>query len=205
MLDAAGVAFADLRACETDLQAAEQSFVQGSQMWSNKKYGDAVSNFASGLNTIAKSVSDCGVAQELAFLQQEANVLGFANVTIIGEISSIVVHGADFYEALYNSVGDLERYDWRAAGQDLGNVLNQLAEWTKGHACTSPVCYVVVGVLQFLGDIEGSIKACESDFRLRGTTQNLRTATFQTLTTLSFTGIIMPMLSKPASRPSATV
>jgi len=47
----------------------------------------------------------------------------------------------------------------------MGAVLNQLSDWTKGHACTSDICYVVIGVLQFMGDIDGSVKQCEDDFK----------------------------------------
>ena len=83
----------------------------------------------------------------------------------MGEIGSIVVHGADFYEQLFATLQDLETHDWRSAGHDMGAVLDQLSTWTKGHACTSEMCYVVVGVLQFMGDMEGSVKACENDFK----------------------------------------
>ena len=43
----------------------------------------------------------------------------------------------------------------------LGSVLDTLSEWTKGHSCTNDLCYVVEGVMEYMGDIEGDIKACE--------------------------------------------
>ena len=96
--------------------------------------------------------------------QHEANVLGIANITGLGDIANIIVHGADFYENLYAFIQNLEKHDYRAAGQEAGNVLNQLSQWTSKHACTSDLCYVVTGVIEFMGDIQGSIKTCEKDF-----------------------------------------
>jgi hypothetical protein len=165
LLNMAGTAYQDLQACETDLRAAETNFITGSQDFKNKKYGTGLNQWATGLNSVAKAVKDCGLEDELGFIEQEANVLGLGNVSIVGDIGSIVVHGADFYEQLYSTLQDLETHDWRAAGQDLGSVLDQLSTWTKGHACTSDMCYVVVGVLQFMGDMEGSVKTCENDFK----------------------------------------
>jgi len=165
LLNAAGVAYQDLKGCETDLRAAEQNFVTGSQDFKKKSYGKGLNQWATGLNSVAKAVSDCGLEDELGFIEQEANVLGLGNVSALGEIGKIVVHGADFYEEFFTALTDLENHDWRAAGQDLGGVLDQLSKWTEGHACTSDMCYIVVGVLQFMGDMEGSVKTCESDFK----------------------------------------
>jgi len=165
LLNMAGTAYQDLKACEVDLRAAETNFIAGSQDFKTKKYGSGLNQWATGLNSVAKAVKDCGLEDELGFIEQEANVLGLGNVTLVGEIGSIVVHGADFYEQLFATLQDLETHDWRSAGHDMGAVLDQLSTWTKGHACTSEMCYVVVGVLQFMGDMEGSVKACENDFK----------------------------------------
>jgi hypothetical protein len=93
-------------------------------------------------------------------------VLGFGNITALGKIDKILVHGADFYEDLYGTFVDFSKHDYRAAGSDLGKVLDQLSQWTKGHSCQSDFCYVVVGILQFMGDIEGSVGECKADFKL---------------------------------------
>merc|ERR1711988_1906935 len=90
----------------------------------------------------------------------EANVFGIANVS---GVESIIVHGADFYEEVYSAFKAFESHDYRSAGQDMGKILNTLSTWTSGHACTSDVCYVVLGVLQFMGDVDGSFKECEAD------------------------------------------
>ena len=70
--------------------------------------------FAGGLNTVAKSVSD-GLQTELGFIEQEANVLGFSNTSIVGDVASVLVHGADFYEELYSAYTDgVVHHDYRA-------------------------------------------------------------------------------------------
>jgi hypothetical protein len=113
---------------------------------------------------VARSVSDCGAAEELAYLQQEANTLGFGNITALDEAAQILVHGTDFYEELYAAFEDISKHDYKSAGKNLGRALNDMAQWTEGHACTNDFCYVVVGVLEFFGDFQGSIGACKADF-----------------------------------------
>jgi len=165
LLNAGGVAFKDLKACEGDLKTAVAGFTAGAQSFESKKYMDAVNSWADALNTVATSVSACGVEDETKYFQQEANLLGFANISAaIGKDMQILLHGVDFYEELYAALKDIEQHDYRGAGGNLQKVMDQLSEWTKKHACTSDFCYIVVGAFQFLGDIEGSVATCKSDF-----------------------------------------
>ena len=163
-LNATAIPLKHLQQCEANLRSAESYFTAGAHYWGEHQTANAVKYWAAGLNVVAESVSDCGAAQELAYLQQEANVLGFGNVTAFGKVEKILVHGADFYEQLYGVFVAFSKHDYRTAGQDLGAVLDQLAQWTKGHACQSDFCYVVTGILEFLGDIQGSVGACKADF-----------------------------------------
>merc|ERR1712072_1271164 len=43
--------------------------------------------------------------------------------------------------------------------------MGTLSQWTKGHACTSNFCYTVMGLMQFMGDIQGDIRNCKADFQ----------------------------------------
>jgi len=76
-----------------------------------------------------------------------------------------IVHGADFYEALDAAVVDIMNHDYRSAGSQMAIVMNDLSEWTTHHLCTSDVCYIVSGVLQYLADLEGDVKTCGNDFK----------------------------------------
>jgi hypothetical protein len=165
LLNAASIPFQNLEACETDLKEAESDFVAGGAAMGQRKIGAALTYWASGLNHVAKSTQDCGLASELSFMEQEANLLGFGNITALGDAAQIIIHGADFYEDVYGAFEAFETHDYRTAGTDLGKVMQQLSEWTTGHACTSPICYVVMGMMQYLGDIEGDIKKCEGDLK----------------------------------------
>jgi len=166
LLNGVGVAYQDLVACEADLRSAEDAFQNGLKAFGSHDIKDGVGFFAGGLNTVAKSVSDCGLQTELGFIEQEANVLGFSNTSIVGDVASVLVHGADFYEELYSAYTDgVVHHDYRAMGSDLGTVMDTLSKWTQGHACTNDFCYVVVGVLDFMGNVEGSVKQCETDFK----------------------------------------
>ena len=67
---------------------------------------------------MAQSVTACGLDSELKYIEQEANVLGFANAsTKIGSDFGILVHGVDFYKELYAAVKDIENHDYRGAGR----------------------------------------------------------------------------------------
>ena len=81
---------------------------------------DAVNSWADALNTVATSVSACGVEDETKYFQQEANLLGFANISAaIGKDMQILLHGVDFYEELYAALKDIEQHDYRGAGGNL--------------------------------------------------------------------------------------
>jgi hypothetical protein len=165
LLQEGDIVFTHLEACEKDLRTAESDFTAGAALFSKKQYADGLKYWASGLNAVSQSVTDCGLQQELAFLEQEANVLGLGNATAIGNIGKIVIHGADFYQELEATAQAFMAHDYRTAGKQLGKVMNDLSEWTKGHACQSDVCYVVTGIMQYMGDMQGDVHACEADFK----------------------------------------
>jgi len=164
ILQEADMALTDLRPCEAALREAEGVFSQGAAQFKDGHYETAVKYWASALNDVAQGVETCGLAQQLQYIQQEANVLGLGNVTILGQVAQILVHGANFYEEFYQVIVDMEKHDYRGAGANMGKVMNDLSEWTKGHLCTSDVCYIVNGMFEYLGDLESDIKACKSDF-----------------------------------------
>jgi len=112
-------------------------------------------------------VGDCHLGDELKFVSQEAQLLGYGKVAAeAGAAAQVLIHGADFYDDLYDAFAAIESHDYRTAGADLGKVMDQLSQWTAGHACTSDFCYVVLGIFQYLGDIQGDIRHCTSDFEL---------------------------------------
>lgn len=165
LLNAGGIAFKDLKACEKDLKVAIAGFTFGAQQFADKKVLNGIKSWGSALNTVANSVSDCGIEQEFKYFEQEANVLGYGNVSkAMGNDIAVLLHGVDFYKELYNALKDIKDHDYRQAGGDLQQVMDQLSQWTQKHACQSDFCYIVVGAFQFLGDIKGSVKQCESDF-----------------------------------------
>ncbi len=172
LLNAAGVAFADLKECETDLKGSIAEFTQGAQLFEKKSYASAIKTWASALSDTSKAVSACGLKEELGYIQQEANLFGFANVTvhtgIIDKIErdlSVIVHGVDYVGDLTAVFGDMQNHDYHAAGADLHNVVSDMASWTGRFACKSDLCYTIMGVLTFVGDMSGSIKQCENDFK----------------------------------------
>jgi len=166
LLDGAAIPFQSLTACMSDLSSSEAAFVAGAAAFANRSYAAALTDWAAALHDVATSVSDCHLADELTYVANEAQVLGFGQVALLDEVAQVLVHGANFYDDLYAAVQDIESHDYRSAGTEMGKVMTQLSEWTAGHACTSDFCYVVLGIFQFLGDIQGDIRACESDFSL---------------------------------------
>lgn len=172
LLNAAGVAFEDLKVCENDLQGAVAKYTQGAQLMEQKNYKSAIKTWASALSETGSAINDCGLKKELGFIQQEANMLGFANVTVhtgiidkIEQDFSVLVHGFDYVGDLVSVLGDIKGHDYHAAGADLHNVVSDMNSWTGRFACKSDLCYTIMGVLQFVGDMSGSIKVCENDFK----------------------------------------
>jgi len=155
----------DLKPCEATLRSAEKSFSAGAALWGQGEPMDAVKYWAAGLNQVAKGVEACDVDGHLKFIEQEANVLGLGNVTSLGNAVAVLVHGADFYEELYAALMSFMDHDYRTAGAKFGIVMNDLSKWTTGHLCTSDICYVVSGVLQFLTDMKDDVKTCGNDFK----------------------------------------
>jgi len=164
MLKEMDVALVDLKPCEQTLRTAENDFTQAITLWHNSHEKNAIQFLGSGLNEVAKGVEACGLGDHLSFIQQEANMLGLSNITSIGGVVKVLVHGSDFYEALYAAAQGFAKHDYRLAGQEITKIMNDLSMWTTGHLCTSPACYIVGGAMQYLSDIEDDIKSCVSDF-----------------------------------------
>jgi len=166
MLNAAAIPFQDLNACKGDLDDAQASFTAGAASMAHKEWKDGLTYWSTSLFQVSKAVQDCGLAKELGYIQQEAATLGFGNVTMIGEVAQILVHGIDLGGDINSAYQAFSSHDYRTAGTDMVNIMNELSQWTAGHACTNDFCYVVTGMMQFLGDIEGDIQACEADLEL---------------------------------------
>lgn len=172
LLNAAGVAFKDLKDCEQDLKGAISEYTQGAQLFEQKNYKSAIKTWSAALADTSKSISACGLKEELGYIQQEANLFGFANVTlhtgVVDKIErdlSVIMHGVDYVADLDAVFEDFKGHDYHAAGADLHNVVSDMSSWTGRFACKSDLCYTIMGVLSFVGDMSGSIKQCESDFK----------------------------------------
>lgn len=164
ILHALEIPFQNLTGCETDLRGAEESFLAGGYSMVKLDLKGALTYYSNGLQLISNSVGDCGMAKELIYLEQEANTLGFGNVTILGDAASILLHGADIYPELKGAHVAFEAGDYRRVGMDLGKVIQTLSQWTQDYGCKDPFCYVVTGIMQFVGGAQGDIKACGKDF-----------------------------------------
>jgi hypothetical protein len=169
ILDGADLILSDLKQCETDLSKAEDDFVTSFQNFKSHDFSGAVTSLSTGLRTVGTALSDCGLQQDLSFLKHEAALFGIANVTALdkaGGIVSILVHGFDFYDNVLDFVGDIEKHDFRDAGNELQTILDTISKWSTGHVCQSDWCYVVEGIMQAEAIVEGDIRQCEADFKM---------------------------------------
>lgn len=164
ILTAIEIPFQNLAGCQADLSSAQSDFIAATSSMMKLNFNGALAFYSSGLQTVTRSVSDCGMAKELIFLEQEANMLGLGNATILEEAASIVSFGTDFFKELYAAQKAFEAGDYRTVGNELGKVVQGLGQWTEAHACKKPFCFLVSGIMQYVGEIEGDIKACEMDF-----------------------------------------
>lgn len=166
LLQAAAIPFQNLKACETDLSSAEDNFIAGAAAIAKKDWQTAITYWSQGLSDVSTSVKDCGLADELKLWEQEANIFGLSNVTAIGKVASIVIHGADLYPEVFEAFQAFAAHDYRTAGADIGKAMNDLSTWTSGHNCENDFCYFVSGVMLFMGDIQGDVRECKADFAL---------------------------------------
>jgi hypothetical protein len=164
MLPEFDMALKDLTPCEAKLREAEGSFGSGAAMWARGDKMSAVSSWAVGMNLLSKGVKGCGLEQQLGWIEQEANVLGLGNLSVVHEVTTLMVHGSDFYQELYDALVDVQCHDYRSAGQKLVSVMNHLATWTTGHLCTDPMCYIVNGIFQYLDGLGQDVQKCNVDF-----------------------------------------
>jgi len=165
LLNAAAIPFQSLAACETDLQTAASSLTAGAAAFATKDYKSGLSYWSSALFSVSKTVQDCGLAKELVYMEQEANVLGFGNVSVLGSAATILIHGQDLASDIDSAYNSFASHDYRGAGSTIGKIMNELSNWTTGHTCSNNFCYVVTGITQYFGDVEGDLKNCQVDFQ----------------------------------------
>jgi len=164
LLNAAAIPLQDLKACESDLVEAGKMMTAGAAAIASKDFQGGVTYWSSGVFSITKAVQECGLAKELNYMGQEANVLGFGNVTVFGEVATIIVHGTDVVQDVNTAYQHFASHDYRGAGTAIGKLMNELSNYTTGHSCTNDFCYVVSGILEFLGDAESDLRTCQGDF-----------------------------------------
>jgi len=167
LLSEAGCAFSAFEECMDDVHESEGSFTAGVASFKEGEVLHALRYWAAGLSHVAEGLHACDVEGHLGNLKQESNLFGFGNVTVgrAGELSKLIIHGFDFYELMYKSVDSMVHHDYYAAGDTLGQALDQMSDWTLGHMCTSPVCYSILGALQYLDAVQDDFQECKHDFR----------------------------------------
>merc|ERR1719149_440750 len=127
-----------------------------------KSWGSGVSDLASAISLTAKAVSDCGVSDLAKILEDTATKLGDSSLaTEIGDVSSILVEGADVTDQLSKTAADFNSKNYNALGSDLSQLSTMLAS-TK---CHSIVCKVVEGLLNMAGVAYQDLQSCETDLR----------------------------------------
>lgn len=164
LLGEASISLKELKPCEDTLRVAETDFQNGAELWGHHQYKEGLSYWAAGVNQLAKSVDACGLPAHLKFLEQEANVMGLGNVSGVDRAISILVHGKDISEELFDALQSFGKQDYRSAGGELQKAVSGLYEWTNGHLCTSDACYTFNGILQFMSDFAMDMKSCKADF-----------------------------------------
>jgi len=168
LLQAFGVGFQDLKQCEGSLKLVEADFVGAAKEWASKEdghYGKTIFRISKSIAQVGTALMDCGVDKELGLLVHAAHTLGLSSVKTAEATGAIevLVHGVDLVQNLESAMTSFEGKDYSAVGTSLGKVMDQIAQWTQKHSCTSDVCFMVEGVFQFMGVVEGSFRKCEND------------------------------------------
>lgn len=165
-LTKAGTALKDLEECQADLKSTIDYFTQAAAAMETGDYDSSVHLLAAGLSSVSTSVAACGLSSEMSYIKHEAQTLGFSNVTSkISTTVQVLVHGVDLYSEIRLAVSQMKSHDYRSAGESLQVVMDSMYKWTGKHVCTGDHCYIVVGILQYMGSMQGSVEECEADFK----------------------------------------
>lgn len=164
ILDEVGHVLVDLGPCRAELEEVEQSFTAGAALWHQGKVANALGFLSRGLSHIASGVSECDLEHHMHFIVQEANLLGLGDISVLDDMTQVLVHGADFQGQLHDICDAMEQHDYMAAGATMAMAMDELAEWTGHHLCDHAVCYAMSGALQFFGDIKDDPITCVHDF-----------------------------------------
>ncbi|GMI41497.1 hypothetical protein TrCOL_g11329 [Triparma columacea] len=167
ILEEAEIVLTNFKQCEDSLEEAEQDFVAGFTAFKSGDKKAGVEDISKGIRQIGEALGDCGLEDELAFLEHEANVFGLSNVTALNkaeEAVAILIHGFNFYDNVADMVADVEKHDYRAAGHEIQVIMDDLSKWSTGHVCQNTWCYVVEGIMEAEAIIEGDVRQCEQDF-----------------------------------------
>jgi hypothetical protein len=164
ILEEVGQVLIDLVPCRAELQEVEQSFTAGAALWQQGKAANGLGFLTSGLSHVAASIQKCDLERHMHFIVQEANLLGLGDISILDNMTQVLVHGADFHGYVHDTCDAMERHDYLAAGAHMALAVDQLAAWTGRHLCIEPACYAISGALQFFGDIVHDPVTCVHDF-----------------------------------------
>jgi hypothetical protein len=159
--EGAAIVMKNLKVCEAELGQAEDELVGGFKLFQQGDRQEGVLEMSKGMRQIGTAITDCGLEEELDFIKHEAEVFGLATA---GDGLSILVHGFELYDDVYDTVDEVTKSDWRAAGLSIHKILDELNGWTSDNMCDNTWCYVVEGMMEAEQIIEGDIKQCESDF-----------------------------------------
>ena len=163
VLDGASLVLADLAPCKEALQPVEADLFAGVTAFKTKDWVTGVEHFAEALRGVSGAVSQCGVQQ---FVVSEANIFGLAKIADKADsTASVVVHGMDFYDELFDLANDIQQHNFRGAGGKMQLVLGQLSAWSGKNMCAGDFCEVVNGIMQALSIEQGSVKQCGADFK----------------------------------------
>ena len=161
--EGASIIMKNFKVCEADLALAEDELVKGFGLFKQGDRKEGVEEMSKGLRKIGDAVKDCGLEEELELLKHEAEMFGLSSIGDGGALS-VVVHGLELYDDVFDAVEDVEKSDWRAAGVHIHTILDTISQWSTGHVCENAWCYVVEGMMEAEQIIEGDIKTCEADF-----------------------------------------
>ena len=167
ILEEAEILLTNFKKCEESLESAEEDFVAGFAAFKSGDKKTGVEDISKGIRQIGTALGDCGLEDELAFLEHEANVFGLSNVTALNkaeEAVAILIHGFNFYENVADMIADVEKHDFRSAGHEIQIIMDDLSKWSTGHVCQNTWCYVVEGIMEAEAIIEGDVRQCEQDF-----------------------------------------
>jgi hypothetical protein len=150
--------FVDLATCRDGLDQSWGALMDSYSALRSMEWREAVTHLGEAFAQFARGVAGCAPVGPI--FQRVADLFGgHGTATVIGQMTQVLVGGADVSLDFAQLIVDMDHADWDAVGKDLGGLSVRMTETE----CESFVCELVEGILEEAGHVLIDLKPCKAE------------------------------------------